>query len=106
MTRMSIIEEVWDPLGLHLNLKDLKSGKKRLSYGQFTKGRLRGSSEYYARCKAHNSIHRSRMNFRTSFSALSEWKIFKICSLFKEFLVNVVVLVEEFYYVWNLKSTP
>ena len=55
---------------------------------------------------AHNSIRRSRMNFRTSFSALSEWKIFKICSPFKEFLVNVVVLVEEFYYVWNLKSTP
>ena len=44
---MSIIWDVWDPLGLHLNQKDLKTGKKRLSYGQFTIGRLRDSSEYH-----------------------------------------------------------
>ena len=50
MTQVSIIQEVWDPLGLHLNQKDLKSGKKQLSYGQFTKGRLRDSSEYHAGC--------------------------------------------------------
>ena len=50
MTQVSIIQEVWDPLGLHLNQKDLKSGKKRLSYGQFTKGRLRDSSEYHKGC--------------------------------------------------------
>ena len=46
MTQVSIIQEVWDPLGLHLNQKDLKSGKKWLSYGQYTKGRLRDSSEH------------------------------------------------------------
>ena len=50
MTPVSIIRGVWDPLGLHLNQKDLKSGKKQLSYGQFTKGRLRDSSEYHAEC--------------------------------------------------------
>ena len=50
MTPVSIIWDVWDPLGLHLNQKDLKSGKKWLSYGQFTNGRLRDSSEYHARC--------------------------------------------------------
>ena len=48
MTQVSIMWDVWDPLGLHLNQKDLKSGKKRLSYGQYTKGRLRDSSEFHA----------------------------------------------------------
>ena len=47
MTQVSIIWDVWDPLRLHLNQKYLKSGKKRLSYGQFTEGRLRDSSEYH-----------------------------------------------------------
>ena len=47
MTQVSIIWDVWDPLGLRLNQKDLKSGKKRLSYGQFTTGRLRDSSKYH-----------------------------------------------------------
>ena len=46
MTHVSFMRDVWDPLVLHLNQKDLKSGKKRLSYGQFTNGRLRDSSEY------------------------------------------------------------
>ena len=50
MTQVSIMRDVWDSLGLHLNQKDLKSDKKRLSYGQFTNGRLRDSSEYHARC--------------------------------------------------------
>ena len=36
MTQASIMRDVWDPLGLHLNQKDLKSGKKWLSYGQIT----------------------------------------------------------------------
>ena len=49
MTQVSIIREVWDPLGLHLNQKYLKLGKKQLSYGQFTKGRLRDSSEHQTR---------------------------------------------------------
>ena len=47
MTQVSIIQDVWDPLGLHLNQKYLKSGKKRLSLGQLTIGRLRDSSEYH-----------------------------------------------------------
>ena len=47
---MCIMQDVWDPLGLHLNQKDLKSGKKRLSFGQFTIGRLRDSSEYHTGC--------------------------------------------------------
>ena len=48
MTQITITQDVRDPLGLHLNQKYLKLGKKWLSYGQFTNGRLRDSSEYYA----------------------------------------------------------
>ena len=51
MTPVSIMQDVLDPLGLHLKQKDLKSGKKRLSYGQFTNGRLRDLSEYPMECK-------------------------------------------------------
>ena len=50
MTPVSIMRDVWDPLELHLNQKDLKSDNKRLSYGQFTNGRLRNSSEYHVGC--------------------------------------------------------
>ena len=50
MTPVSITRDVWDPLGLYLNQKDLKSGMKRLSFGQFTIGRLRDSSEYHKGC--------------------------------------------------------
>ena len=50
MIQVSIMLDVWDSLGLHWNQKDLKSGKKWLSYGQFTNGRLRDSSEYHAGC--------------------------------------------------------
>ena len=42
--------DVGDPLGLHLNQKDLKSGQKYLTYSHFTHGRLRDSSEYHAGC--------------------------------------------------------
>ena len=42
------MRDAWDLLGLHWNQKYQKSGKKRLSYGQFTNGRLRDSSEYHA----------------------------------------------------------
>ena len=48
VTQVSIKRDAWNPLGLHLNQKDLKSGKKWLSYGRFTNGRLRDSSEYHA----------------------------------------------------------
>ena len=51
MTQVSIMLDVWDPLGLHLNQNDINAGKKWPSYGQFTKGRLRDSSEYHVRCK-------------------------------------------------------
>ena len=50
MTPVSIIRDVRDPLGLHLNQRYLKSGKKWPSYGQFTNGRLRDSSEYHVGC--------------------------------------------------------
>ena len=50
VTQVTIMLDVWDSLGLHLNQKYLKLDKKRLSYGQFTIGRLRDSSEYHARC--------------------------------------------------------
>ena len=50
MTQASIMRDVWDPLGLHLNQKDLKSGKKWPSYGHITNGRLRDTSEYHAVC--------------------------------------------------------
>ena len=53
MTPVSIMQDVWDPLGLHLNRKDLKSGKKWLSCAQFTKGRLRDSSEHHAGCMGY-----------------------------------------------------
>ena len=49
-TPVSIMRDVLDLLGLYLNQKDLKSGKKWLSYGQFTNGRLRDSNEYHAGC--------------------------------------------------------
>ena len=51
VTPVSIMRDVWDTLGLHLNQKDLKSGKKWPSYGQFTKGRLRDSSEHHVGCR-------------------------------------------------------
>ena len=50
MTQVRIMWNVWDPLGLHLNQKHLKSSKKLLSFGQFTIGRLRDSSEYHTGC--------------------------------------------------------
>ena len=43
VTPVSIVQDVWDSLGLHLNQKVLKSDKKRQSCGQFTNGRLRDS---------------------------------------------------------------
>ena len=39
MTQVSIIQDVWDPLGLHLNQKDLKLGKKWLSRVNLPMGR-------------------------------------------------------------------
>ena len=47
---MSIIRDILDPLGLYFNQKDLKSGKKQLSYSQFNSGRLRDSSDYHTGC--------------------------------------------------------
>ena len=50
VTPVCIMWERMDQSRLHLNQKDLKSGKKWLSYGQFTNERLRDSSEYHAGC--------------------------------------------------------
>ena len=50
MTQVSILRNVRDPLGLHLNQKYLKLGQKWPSYGQFTHGRLCDSSEDHAGC--------------------------------------------------------
>ena len=47
---MSIMQDVWNLLGLYLNRKVLKSDKKGPSCGQFINGRLRDSSEYHAGC--------------------------------------------------------
>ena len=41
VTPVRIMQDVWDPLGLYLNRKYLKSGQKWPSIGQFTNGRLR-----------------------------------------------------------------
>ena len=49
LTPANIMQDVWDPLRLHLNQNDLKLGKQQLSYGQFTYCRLRDFSEYHAR---------------------------------------------------------
>ena len=65
VTQASIMQDVRDPLGFHLNQKYLKLGQKWPSYGQFTNGRLRDSSEYHAECKG-------------SISASFELKISKI----------------------------
>ena len=50
LTDVSITRDLRDPFGLHLNVKDLKLGKKQLTYGQFTNGRLRDFIEYHAGC--------------------------------------------------------
>ena len=50
MTPVCIMGDVRDPSGLHLNQNDLKLGKNWLSSAQFTKGRLRDSSEYHVEC--------------------------------------------------------
>ena len=77
MTPVSIMRDVWDPLELHLNQKDLKLGKKRLSYGQFTNGRLRDSSEFHEGCMG--SI---RASFEPKISKIGQemaelWPIYK-----------------------------
>ena len=49
MTPVSIMQDVWDPLGHHLNKKKFFC-KKWLNYGRFTNGRLHDSCVYHARC--------------------------------------------------------
>ena len=53
VTPVCIMGDVRDPLWLHLNQNDLKLGKNWLSSAQFTKGRLRDSSEYHARLEIY-----------------------------------------------------
>ena len=51
MNQVSSMQDVWDSLGLQLNQKDLKSGNKRLSFGQFTNGTLRDSDKNHVGCR-------------------------------------------------------
>ena len=41
MTQVSVIRDVWDPLGLHLNQKRSKIGLEMAEYYQLAKERLR-----------------------------------------------------------------
>ena len=50
VTTVSFMLLSWDPLGLHLNRKYLKSDQKWPSYGLVTNDRLCDSSEYHAGC--------------------------------------------------------
>ena len=77
MTPGSIMRGVRDPIMLHLNQKYLKSGKKRPSYGQFTKGRLRESSEYHT-----GSMGSIRASFEPKISKIGQetaelWPIYQ-----------------------------
>ena len=40
VTHLRVTQDEGGVIGLYLNKKDLKSGKERLSYGLFSKGRL------------------------------------------------------------------
>ena len=64
MTPVSITRDVWDPLGLYLNQKDLKSGMKQLSFAQFTSGRLRDSSEYHKGCLGALGLHLNQKHLK------------------------------------------
>ena len=80
VAQVSIMRYVWDPLGLHLNRKDLISGNKRLSYGQFANGRLRDSNEYHARCigSIRASFEPKRSKIRqemAEFWPISHWEV-------------------------------
>ena len=77
VTQASIRPNIRNPLGLHLNQKYLKSGKKWLSYGQFTKGSLRDSSEYHM-----GSMESVRASFEPKRSKISQetaelWPIYQ-----------------------------
>ena len=76
MTSLSIMRDAWDPLGHNLNQKELKLGKKWLSYAQFTNGRLRDSSEYSVGCIGSNgaSFEQKRSKFGPEMAKL--WLIY------------------------------
>ena len=71
MTPVSIIRDVWNPLGLHLNQKYLKSGKKRLSYGQFTKGRLRDQVSSMQNVRYPLMLHLNKIYLKSGWKWLS-----------------------------------
>ena len=71
MTQVSIIQDVWDSLGLHLNQKDLKSGKKWLSFGQFPIGRLRDLNEYHTGCIGSLGLHLNQRHLKSGKKQLS-----------------------------------
>ena len=71
MTSVSIMRDVWDPLGLYLNQKDLKSGKKQLSLGQFPIGRLRDLNEYHTGCIGSLGLHLNQRHLKSGKKQLS-----------------------------------
>ena len=76
MTQVSIMREVKNLLGLYLNQKDLKSGKKLLSYGQFINGRLRDSSEYHAGCMGSTRASLEPKRFKIGQEMAEFWPIY------------------------------
>ena len=74
---VSIIQDVWEPLGLHLYKKDLKLGKKWLFYGQFTNGRLRDSSEYHAGCMGFIRASFEPKSFKIGQETAELWPIYQ-----------------------------
>ena len=76
MTPVSIMRDVWDPLGLHVNQKDLKSGKKWLSYGQFTNCRLHDSTEYHAGCMGYNKASFEQKRYKIQQETAEFWPIY------------------------------
>ena len=71
MTPVSIMQDGWDPLGLHLKQKYLKSGKKLLRYWQFTDGRLHDLSEYHAGCMDSLGLHWNQKYLKSGKKQLS-----------------------------------
>ena len=77
MTQVSIMQDVWDPLGLHLIQKYLKLGKKQLSYSQFTNQRLGDSSEYHAGCMGSISALFEQKSSKISQETAELWPIYQ-----------------------------
>ena len=82
MTPVSIMRDVLDPLGLYLNQKDLKSGKKQLSLGQFPIGRLRDLNEYHTGCigsiRASFEPKTSKIGQKAQLWPIYQWEVARL----------------------------